>query len=110
MIHTPEKLALSFQEDDDDEMSCAVEVKNPSNGGMATFDLAPPVFPGRLAVLTFELVDAGTTHIVFSANTMPFMKGFQNMQIKGKSIKLNETDDYGEYFRVYENLSLVSSV
>jgi len=72
VIHAPEGLALSFQEDD--EMSCDVEVKKPSNGGMTTFDLAPPVFPGRLVVLTSALVDAGTTHIVFSGNTKPFMK------------------------------------
>jgi hypothetical protein len=105
VIHVPEGLALAFQ--DDDEMSCAVEVKQLSCGGMTTFDLAPPVFPGRLVVLTFELVDTDTTHIIFSGNTKPFMKGFQDLQIKGKSMKLNEADDYGEYFRVYENLSLI---
>ena len=36
------------------------------------------------------------------------MKGFLTMQIKGKIMKLNEADDYEEYFRVYENLSLIN--
>ena len=106
VIHAPGGLARSFQEDD--EMECDVEVKKLSSGGMTTFDLPPSVCPGRLVVLTFELVDAGTLHIVISGNTKPFMKGFLNMQIKGKSIKLKESDDYGEYFRVYENLSLIN--
>ena len=86
VIHAPKGLALSIQEDD--EMSCDVEVKKPSNGGMTMFDLAPPDLPGRLVVLTFELVDAGTTHIGFSKNTKPFMIRFLNMQINGKSMKL----------------------
>ena len=94
VIHAPE-LAVFFQEVD--EMSCGVEVKKPSNGCMTAFDLAFPVFPRRLVVLTFELVDAGTTHIVFSGSTKPLMKGFQNMQV------------YREYFRVDENLSLINS-
>ena len=75
-----------------------VEVKKLSNGGMTMFDLAPPVFPGRLVVLTLELVDAGTTHITFSGDTKPFMNGFWKMQIKANSIQLSEADDLGEYF------------
>ena len=73
---------------------------------MSLFDLPPPVFPARIVVLTFELVPPGEAHDVYSGNTKPFQTNFVKRNIKGTSVKLDETDAYGEYLRVLEHLSL----
>ena len=65
VIHAPEGLASLFLSRKMTRCHVTLKVKKPSNGGMTALDLAPPVFPGRLLFLTFELAGAGTTHIVF---------------------------------------------
>ena len=94
-----------------DEVKCEVEVKSlprdpPKDEEVSVYQLPPPIFPPRIVIATFEIVDAKIAHIIFSGNTRPFQRGFHALQIKGQALKRHPEDSYGEYFRVLPNVDL----
>lgn len=107
VIHMLKSSTLELKFDPaEDELKCSFEVVKEDQALMSLFDLPPPVFPGRIVIMTFELLSPGKAHVVFSGNTKPFQTNFIKRNIKGKSVKLEATDAYGEYLRVLEHLSL----
>ena len=60
-----------------------------------------------MVVLTFEVLSYAKVHIVFSGNTKPFQANFVPRGINGRSVKLEPTDLYGEYYRALENVGLL---
>jgi hypothetical protein len=107
VIHMLKSASLSLQLDaTSDELKCVFEVVKEDDMMMSVFDLPPPVFPPRIVILTFQVQTPDKVHLVFSGNTKPFQEGFVKRGIKGRSVKLNPTDPYGEYLRVQEGVSL----
>jgi hypothetical protein len=109
LIHMEEtpSLELTFDKQED-ELKCVFNIAKEKKNFMSVFDMPPPIFPGRLVVMTFELLASDRCHIVFSGNTKPFQKGFEARGIKGASVKTNPGDAYGEYFRVLEHVALTN--
>jgi len=105
VIHAGPDVALSFNAVDD-ELKCEFEVHEESPPNMSVFDLPPPTYPGRIVIMTFELVSSDKAHVIFSGNTKPFQAGFVNLKIKGQSHKKKAEDEYGEYFRVLRDVTL----
>ena len=93
-----------------DELKCGFEVVKEAEQMMSLFDLPPPHFPARIIVLTFQVLEPKKVHAIFSGNTKPFQANFVQRGIKGKSIKMDPADLYGEYYRVKEYLSLEDEV
>ena len=91
---------------EEDELKCRFEVVREEQTTMSVFDLPPPIFPARIVVLTFQVLAPEKVHAVFSGNTKPFQAGFVRHGIKGKSVKIDPQDPYGEYLRVLEHLDL----
>ena len=107
VVHMPTsaKLELSFNAEED-ELKCEFEVVREEVAKMSVFDLPPPIFPARIVILTFEMLGPGKAHAIFAGNTKPFQAGFVKHGIKGKTVKIDPEDPYGEYLRVLEHLSL----
>ena len=91
---------------DEDELQCAFEVVKEDQAPMSVFDLPPPIFPARVVVLTFEVQTPDKVHMVFSGNTNSFQANFVQRGIEGRSVKIEPTDLYGEYYRVLGHVSL----
>ena len=87
-------------------MKCKFEIIKEKKPYFSMFELPPPVFPLRIVVLTFELTSPEGAHMIFSGNTKPFQENFVKRHIKGKSVKSNPNNVYGEYYRVIENINL----
>ena len=100
-IHVPATYQLELSAVDD-ELKCMMEVKKETSGKFTVFDVPPPTFPSRIVILTFDLVSTTTAHAIFSGNTKPFQKGFADLKIRGKSLKLHPTAEFAEFFRVRE--------
>ena len=66
----------------------------------------PPCYPARLVVATIEASSTSTVSIVWSGNTKPYRAQFENLDIGGKSVKKDDKDRYGEYFRKKDNISI----
>ena len=96
VIHVPEDLDITF--DEDDETNCEIEVKQASTGGMTSFDVTPPTFQQRIVIMKSGLVDEVTTDVVLSGITKPFINGFHNLQMKDKSPRMN-TMSFSEYMK-----------
>ena len=104
-MQTSATLQLSFDAAED-ELKCQFEVMREEVATMSVFDLPPPIFPARIVALTFQVLGPEKVHAIFSGNTKPFQAGFVKQGIKGKSVKIDPEDPYGEYMRVLEHLSL----
>jgi hypothetical protein len=110
-VHVPAHFALELSAVDD-ELKCNFEIKKELSEKLTVFDVPPPTFPSRIVILTFELLSDTTAHAIFSGNTKPFQTGFGKLKIRGTSVKLQPTDEYGEFFRVREpayNLSALTA-
>jgi hypothetical protein len=90
----------------EDELKCHFEMVREDVPTMSVFDLPPPIFPGRIVILTFQVLEPEKVHAIFVGNTSPLQAGFVKHNIKGKTVKLVPEDPYGDYMRVLEYLSL----
>jgi hypothetical protein len=51
---------------------------------MSVFDLPPPIYPARIVILTFQVLEPEKAHGIFVGNTKPVQAGFVKHNIKGK--------------------------
>ena len=107
-VHCPEDLGLTI-DSETDETKVTFEVDANVAPEVSIYDLPPPVFPPRLVIMTFEY-QADFTHVIFSGNTKPFQPGFVALKIKGQSFKSTPEQQYGEYFRVIQDLSITDTM
>ena len=105
-VYSTIDLGLDFTEADD--MKCKIEVikNSPLCDDINVFQASPPSFPKRLVVVNMELNTTNCVDIVFAGNTKPFRTMFEKAQIGGKTIKMKDTDEYGEYFRKKEQIEI----
>ena len=90
-----------------DDMTCGFEIlTSTAQRRGQVLEAQPPVFPKRCVVATVERADASSLNIVFSGNTMPFRLNFERENILGKSLKTQDTDQYGEYYRVMSGVRI----
>ena len=107
VVHTPNQMNLPLTLDKtEDELKCEFEVVKETTMDRSVFDLPPPTFPGRITILSFEMVSAEKAHAVFGGNTKPFQAGFVELKIRGRSVRAMATDQYAEFYRVLEHLDL----
>jgi len=104
-MSTSTTLELSFNAAED-ELKCEFEVVREEVPKMSVFDLPPPIFPARIVILTFQVLEPEKVHAIFAGNTQPFKAGFVKHGIKGKTVRIDPDDPYGEYMHVIEHLSL----
>ena len=107
VVYAPKELGLAIDADED-EVKCSFELKDASESAMTVFDMPPPVYPARLVVLTFQVVNAETAHCVFGGNTKPFQEGFIRMQIPGQVFRDDPNDRFGQYYRTLKDMKVAN--
>ena len=99
-------LTFEININDEDDMECPFEILKEKDSGMSVFDAMPPCFPNRIVVATFEMLSEDSCSVIFSGNTKPFQRYFEEEQIAGKSVKKDPSQMFGEYYRVIPSLKL----
>jgi hypothetical protein len=107
-VHVPADYPLELDAQID-ELKCLFEVQKGAGHPLSVFDVPPPTFPHRIVIMTFQLLSATVTNIVFSGNTKPFQAQFAELKIKGKSMKVLPDDKFPEFFRCIEDRKLTNA-
>ena len=87
VIHMQTSVALQLSLDaEEDELKCHFEIVRDDVPTMSVFDLPPPIFPARIVILTFQVLEPEKVHAIFVGNTRPFQAGFVKHNIKGETV------------------------
>jgi len=88
------------------DMECPFTISQNDDFTVKVTDAPPPISPARLLVATIEASSKNTIVIIWSGNTSPFRKEFEKRKISGTTMKLEESDQYSEYYRRSANLTI----